>query len=838
MDQQLLLFLGSLFVAVMVAAFVYVARIASRYKQSQERFFAVFDRSPIIIGLLTIPDGRLVEFNAAGLAAFGHTREEALGRTSVELGLWADEADRDRYLRNLQAAGHVTGFEARMRRKNGEVFTVIYSGSIIEIAGQRYSLNSLQDVSEWRRDTQRGEAFARLGRQLNTAERVEDAAAMIAAVADELFGWDSATLDLFDPAQQRCRSILNVDIVDGLRQNVPPRLVNVPLTSRMRRAIEHGRELILRASPVVPEHGNVPFGDISRPSASLMIVPLRNGAHVVGVLSIQSYRLNAYTPSDLDTLQALADHCEGALVRIQMLDALGASEARFRAVWDNATDGMKLCDADGHIVAVNDAYCRIMARSRAELEGRLMSSSYAEAEQPFILQRFREHFAERRIPTQREFEVTRWDGRAMVLEVDDCYIETDPEHPLVLGVFRDITERRRVEADREKMQARLFQNQKFEALGTLAGGVAHDFNNILAGMLSYATLAQEDCPASAIDVRAYLAEVLKGGHRAKELVRQILLLSRSESAERTPVQCAIVVREALSLLRSSIPASVEITSSIDRDAPLVSANATQIHQVVMNLGINAAHAMREHGGRLDVTLQSRLVTANEADDIADLQAGPHVCLTVSDTGCGIEPAVLDRMFEPFFTTKPTGQGTGLGLSVVRSVVRSHHGAIAVRSTPGAGTTFEMFFPVAPIEAQPALDETAAHARGQGERILLVDDEPMVADSMRLVIERLGYQVTACTHPSSALEVFAAAPNDFDLVITDFQMPGMTGLELAAKLLVLRPGLDIVMATGFAGDLTEEQLRTRGLAGMVRKPFEMRVLARVLQHAFERQRGRA
>ncbi|MBP6716068.1 MAG: PAS domain S-box protein [Acidobacteria bacterium] len=833
----MLLLVGVLFAAT-VAAFVYVARIAARYKQSQERFFAVFDRSPIIIGLLTIPDGRLVEFNAAGVAAFGHTRDEALGRTSVELGLWADEADRARYLRALQATGHVAGFEARMRRKNGDVFTVIYSGSIIEIAGQRYSLNSLQDVSEWRRDTQRGAAFARLGRQLNTAERVEDAAAMIAGVADELFGWDSATLDLFDPVQQRCRSILNVDIVDGQRQNVPPRLVDVPLTSRMRRAIAHGADLILRTVPVVPEAGNVPFGDVTRPSASLMIVPLRDDTRVVGVLSIQSYRVNAYTKADLDTLQALADHCEGALVRIQMMAALGTSEARFRAVWDNATDGMKLCDADGRIVAVNDAYCRIMARSRAELEGRLMSSTYADDEQAFILQRFREHFAERRIPTQRDFEVTRWDGRAMVLEVDDCYIETDPERPLVLGVFRDITERRRVEAEREKMQARLFQNQKFEALGTLAGGVAHDFNNILAGMLNYAALAREDCPASATDVRDYLSEVLKGGNRAKELVRQILLLSRSESAERVPLQCAIVVREALSLLRSSIPASVEITSMLDRHAPLLSANATQIHQVVMNLGINAAHAMQPRGGRLDVSLHCRTVTADEANDIADLNPGPHLCLVVSDTGCGIEPAVIDRMFEPFFTTKKTGEGTGLGLSVVRSVVRSHGGAIAVRSTLGVGTTFELFFPVQVVEAPTEFAESLTYPRGHGERILLVDDEPMVAESMQLVIERLGYRVTACTHPADALELFADDPTQFDLVITDFQMPGMTGLELAAQLLRVRPGLDVIMATGFAGDLTEEQLRTRGLAAMVRKPFEMRGLARVLQHAFERQRGRA
>ena len=717
-----------------------------------------------------------------------------------------------------------------MRRKNGEEFTVIYSGSLIQIDGQTYSLNSIQDVSEWRRSRDRVAAFAMLGRRLNAAERLEEAAQAIADVSDTLFGWDAATLNLLDATQTTFHAVLDVDVIDGHRQPVVPPLVNAPLTARMRRVLEHGPELELRQAPFASEAGSVRFGDVGRPSASLMTVPLREGPRAVGVLSIQSYRPNAYTAADLETLQSMAEHCTSALVRILAMDALTASEARFRAVWDNATDGMKLSDADGRIVAVNDAYCRIMRRTRAELEGALMCVTYAEADRSFILQRYREHFAARRIPAQREFEVVRWDGQAMLLEVDDCYIESDPAHPLVLGVFRDITDRRRAELEREKLQQRVFQHQKFEALGTLAGGIAHDFNNILAGMLNYVMLAQDECPEAAPAVHEYLSEVLKGGHRARELVRQILLLSRSETAERAPVQLALVVREALSLLRSSIAAGVEIVSSPDTDAPLVLANATQMHQVVMNLGINAAYAMRQHGGRLTVTLAVRDVPATEVADVGDLRTGRYVCLDVTDTGTGIPSDVLPRIFEPFFTTKDTGEGTGLGLSVVRSVMQSHGGAIAVRSTP-RGTMFRLYLPALVASPIDVPTPRRTYPRGQGQRVWLVDDEPVVAQSMTLMLERLGYTVRAYAHPAEALVAVQATPQDVDLLITDNQMPGLTGPELVTRVRAVRPDLPIVIATGFSGALSQERIRELRLAGVLRKPFDLMELAQAVAATF-------
>jgi CheY-like chemotaxis protein len=251
----------------------------------------------------------------------------------------------------------------------------------------------------------------------------------------------------------------------------------------------------------------------------------------------------------------------------------------------------------------------------------------------------------------------------------------------------------------------------------------------------------------------------------------------------------------------------------------------------MNLGINAAHAMTARGGTLTVRLRERSVEPGLAAEIPELKPGRHVWVEVADTGCGMAPAVVARIFEPFFTTKKTGEGTGLGLAVVRSVVRTHEGAIVLRTEPGVGTTFELYFPVAENVAPPAATAQADYPRGQGQRILLVDDETMVTRSMQLVLERLGYVVTVFNRPEPALVRFESGPKDFDLVITDFQMPGMTGIELATRLLTCRPGVAIYIASGFAGNLTVERVRELGMAGLMRKPIEMQELAEVLARVF-------
>ena len=513
-------------------------------------------------------------------------------------------------------------------------------------------------------------------------------------------------------------------------------------------------------------------------------------------------------------------------------EAIAQSVASLRATLESTADGILTIGPDRRIESYNRPFVE-MWRIPADVLG-LGDDDVA---QRFVLDQLvaPEVFRQKvrylyDHPLEESFDQLEFkDGRVIERFSRPMVVEGRPTGRV--WSFRDITERRRAEHEREKLQTRLFQNQKFEALGTLAGGVAHDFNNILTGVMNFTALAREECPASLPVIRDYLGEVLKGGNRAKELVRQILLLSRSEDGARAPLQAALIVREALSLLRSTIPISVEIRAEVDRRAPLILANATQIHQVVMNLGINAAHAMRAGDGVLTVKLAPRQVDAALAAELPELKPGPYVCLEIADTGSGMEPAVVARIFEPFFTTKKVGEGTGLGLAVVRSVVRSHQGAVQVRTRPGAGSTFELFFPVC---AAPASGDAAVNRRfprGRGQRILLVDDEAMVVRSMQLVLERLGYVVTACPHPERARAEFENAPGHFDLLLTDFQMPGMTGVELSRWVLARRADLPVLLASGFAGDLTEEKIRELGLRGLVRKPVDMGELAELLARIF-------
>jgi PAS domain S-box-containing protein len=336
-------------------------------------------------------------------------------------------------------------------------------------------------------------------------------------------------------------------------------------------------------------------------------------------------------------------------------------------------------------------------------------------------------------------------------------LKFDPLLQSLLNVFALRAEaelaRSQSQLEKERLQARLYQNQKFEALGTLAGGIAHDFNNILTGILNYALMAQEDCPPSHPHIAEYLKIVLQCGQRAKELVRQILLFSRAEQHTREPLLLHSVIHDSLGLLRSTLPAQITIVTDLDPAAPPVLAIPSQVHQVIMNLGINAAHAIGEKSGRITVRLHGCDLDQDFATANPGLVPGRFVRIDVADTGCGMDEALLARIFDPFFTTKPVGQGTGLGLAVVRGVVTNHGGAVVVHSQPGAGSTFTLYFPAYAEIPAGDIPDAPEVTRGRGEHVLLVDDEETVLESTRLTLEWLGYRVTAFSVPGDALARF-------------------------------------------------------------------------------------
>ena len=386
---------------------------------------------------------------------------------------------------------------------------------------------------------------------------------------------------------------------------------------------------------------------------------------------------------------------------------------------------------------------------------------------------------------------------------------------------------RHLEEEVEKRTAELLQAQKMEAIGTLASGVAHDFNNMLNAILGYTDLLLQDTPAES---RQYtrIAEISKAGQRAAELVNQILAFSRQTRQEPIALHMQRLIKECLTLLHGSLPATIEINEQIDALCGAIYADPTQIHQVIMNLATNAYHAMQEQGGRLGIELvQVELAPG----DVSDLPPGPYARLRVTDSGHGIEPEIMQRIFDPYFSTKKSGEGTGLGLSTVHGIIKSHKGEITVLSKPGHGANFTVYLPVTKqevIEEEKEREETALPIINK--RVLFVDDALFNVQLGREMLSSLGCEVVGVCDSEEALQLFRDDPDHFDLVVTDQTMPKMTGMKLARKLLELRPGLPIIMVTGHGDLVTETQAAEIGVREFLMKPLRLDTLAQAMGRA--------
>ena len=408
-----------------------------------------------------------------------------------------------------------------------------------------------------------------------------------------------------------------------------------------------------------------------------------------------------------------------------------------------------------------------------------------------------------------------------------CRAEMDTEGKTVRvrGVLQDITELK-------VMERQLFESQKMEAMGALAGGIAHDFNNILGSIIGYTELAVEQ-PDD--DARRHCVEqVLNACDRAKNLVRQILAFSRRAEGERKPLDLGVIVKESLKLLASTIPATVAIQRHIVGQTHTVIADPTQMHQILMNLCTNAVHAMGEAGGTLTVRLTHEDCPPPAPPGFEEAPQGPCMMLIVSDTGPGIDPAIMDLIFDPFFTTKPKDVGTGLGLSVVYGIVKNHGGSVTVQNNPDTGAAFTVTIPCA-VEAQPERErpETVPLEGSRGnERVLFVDDEKTLASVGERMLLSLGYNATVHTKSLEALQAFRSNPGGFDLVVTDMAMPGMTGKELAAQILSIRPDMPVILCTGYSEYINDESAARLGIRAFLMKPFSRKDLARVIRNTLD------
>lgn len=388
-------------------------------------------------------------------------------------------------------------------------------------------------------------------------------------------------------------------------------------------------------------------------------------------------------------------------------------------------------------------------------------------------------------------------------------------------------------AQRGRMENQLRQLQRLQAIGTLAGGIAHDFNNILYAIIGYAELAQDRVGEEG-PLRNDLSEIVRAGLRAKELVNQILMFSRQSKLEMKALDVAPILKETLKFIRASMPSTIEIRHSFEADTGTILADPTQVHQVFMNLCANAGHAMREQGGVLDVSLSSEVLDASFDPQIPHKGPKPYVKLTVTDTGHGMPPEVLERIFEPYYTTRPQGEGTGLGLAVVHGIVHSHGGIIRAASKVGQGSVFEVYFPLIGKKTTRRVAGKEVLPTGS-ERILLVDDEPAIVRMAEAMLRNLGYRVVSCINGMEALELFSKDPNAVDLVMTDLTMPKMTGAELCRQLIRLRADIPIILCTGFSESMTEEQAAELGVRAFIHKPISKLQIAAGIRQVLDQRK---
>jgi PAS domain S-box-containing protein len=922
-------------------------RLAEMELERREKYFRALTENSLDI-LAVVNRAGVFQYNSPSLQrVLGHDPQAVVGTKFFEI---IHPEDLPAVMRSFEyALEHpqiTVTVECRARHRDG-------SWVYLEAVGQnRLSdpdiaavvINS-RDITERKRVEHQNEALSNLGRSLSSVTSQEEAARIIQAVAEELFGLDVFTLDLYDGEADQMRPVLNVDTLAGRRTEIPiPQSINEP-SGLARRIIAQGRELILREDLTTMLPGAVPFGDTARPSASLMFAPIRNRTKVIGILSIQSYTRDAYEPRDLDTMQVLADHCGGALERIRAVQALRESDQRFRdlfegspdasfvedlegrvldvnpaacrlhgmtreeligknvaelvppasrplvarnfqklvsgeltraegescaadgtitpvevraghiqyggrpavllhvrdisdrkhaesalrssellfhSVWENSVDGMRLTDENGLTVAVNEAFCNLVGMTRGELEGKPFTIVYAESEPTAqILAQYQGRFRDRVFQREVERRLTLRNGQMLILEDTNSFVELRGHPPMLLSLFRDVTQQKRLEEQ-------LRQSQKMEAIGQLAGGVAHDFNNILTVIHGHASLlvaanALAEGPAKSA------RQIIQAADRAAGLTRQLLTFSRRQMLQPRRLDMNEVVTGMTTLLDRILGEDIALQVECWPHPTFVQADAGMMEQVFLNLAVNARDAM-PRGGQLNIQITLVDMEGQHLAQHSEARPGRFVCLTATDTGCGIAPEILPRIFEPFFTTKETGKGTGLGLATVYGILKQHQGWVEVDSAPGRGTTFRVYVPAS--DAKPDRGEAPAEpvaARGGTETILVVEDEQPVRELVCSLLQARGYRVLEAETGPRALKVWQANREEIDLLLTDMVMPErMNGWELAEILWAERPGLKVIFTSGYSHDVVGQEFVTRCGANYLQKPYHPEKLARIVR----------
>lgn len=752
-------------------------------RESEAKFSSAFEHAGIGMALIS-PQGRWLRVNQAVCDLLGYRVDELLTRTFQDV-THPEDLQADLTQLRLALVGKLDAYqlEKRYLHRDGHVVWGWLSVSVVRApsGAPQFFISQIVDITA-RKQT---EAALRISAQLlEASQSIARLGGWELDLATQSLFWTAETYRIHDTSPEAFHPTIAASLGFYLPGSRPI------ITSALQAAMEGGQAFDLELGVRTTKGRRL---DVRITCA----VTLHDGRPV---------KLTGIIQDITDRKQAEV--------------TLRESEQRLASIVDSAMDAIITVDESRRILVFNAAAGAMFRCCAEDAIGRSIEHLVPQRFRAGHADRLRAFCAENRSARARADRVAliglRADGEEFPAELSLSRIEVQGQQ-IYSVIVRDVSARHAADAARDALEAQLRVSQRMKAIGTLASGIAHDFNNILGAIYGYTELARQNAGPNPA-VLEFLDEVSRAASRAAALVRQILAFSRQEQLQRQPMHLAPVVQEVLQLLRAVVPSSITFQTALARDAWPVLANASQIHQIVMNLGTNAAHAMHGRTGRMVVALDPCIVDAELAGRVPDLRPGPHVRLTLTDTGHGMDRATAERVFDPFFTTKAPGEGTGLGLSVVHGILRSHDGAITVRSAPGEGTTFDLYFP-ALISATPEAPGPApAVPRGNGERILFVDDDEALGRLGRRMLERLGYVVEVQSRPQLALDAVRARPDAYAMVVTDLTMPELRGTDLAQRMRQINPALPILLTSGYSADLTPASMQAVGIQEVLLKPF--------------------
>jgi PAS domain S-box-containing protein len=547
--------------------------------------------------------------------------------------------------------------------------------------------------------------------------------------------------------------------------------------------------------------------------AALMLIVI--GAAIALIFMYRkASRLHRIELEQKEKIEALFDELSNVVSERRHADEQTRElQRKFQSVWEKSVDGMRLTDPNGNMLMVNEAFCRMVGMDREALTGKPLSVIYDEQNHEAVVRVYRERFAARILEKYFERELVLRDGHSIWFEVTNTYLEFDDQPPLLLGIFRDISHRKRLEHQ-------LVQSQKLEGIGTLAGGIAHDFNNLLAMILGSAEMLQRQL-FNQPQMQKYVDRIVEASTRGTSISRQLLIFSRPDEVELKPISLSKTVGELQDMLRHFLPKTIHIHIDIEAANDLVMGDAGQIHQALLNLALNAGDAMSNRG---TITIREFIAAPHDIKNTVPLNdAQQYIALSVADTGIGMDETLMQKIFDPFFTTKERHKGTGLGLSSVHGIVKNHGGSVNVESTPGTGTTITLYFPLVTKPVSMPACEKIPQEPGGTATILLVDDEVMIRETLSEFLQMCGYTVHAASGGNEALELFRRHHETLDLVVTDLGMPEMGGEELFKHLQSIDPEVKVIVSSGYLDGTTKSELLNLGVKAVLTKPVKVQDL---------------